>query len=276
MSSLEHLSEYKELQYLAYQCAIDTKNKLQVGMSEIDACKMMDDFLKKQGIKNYFHLPFAWFGDRTAFHNFKKPLDFSKISIESPIPHLGKEFLSTNRKLENNMAVILDVAPARNTCMADIGYSFFFGESEKYTEILKHFAPIRALILECAQKRRPISEIYLNVQKYLDDNDFKNCHGLYPLGVLGHRIGKLPMSFLPKISLMGFHPQAYLYLTKEIFKGIPSFLTQDESRHLVDGLWAIEPHLGNEDIGIKFEEILVVNGDNIYWLDERLPELRGY
>jgi hypothetical protein len=40
-------------------------------------------------------------------------------------------------------------------------------------------------------------------------------------------------------------------------------------------LWAVEPRIGFRDVGVRFEEILVVTpcGD-AYWLDEDLPHVR--
>ena len=43
------------------------------------------------------------------------------------------------------------------------------------------------------------------------------------------------------------------------------------------GLWAVEPHIGFRDVGVKFEEILVVTGSGgAYWLDNDLPHVRRW
>ena len=36
------------------------------------------------------------------------------------------------------------------------------------------------------------------------------------------------------------------------------------------GLWAVEPHVGRDGVGVKFEELLVVTEDDAYWLDDHL------
>ena len=36
------------------------------------------------------------------------------------------------------------------------------------------------------------------------------------------------------------------------------------------GLWALEPHIGRDGVGVKFEELLVVTEDDAYWLDDHL------
>src|SRR5262249_15043392 len=42
------------------------------------------------------------------------------------------------------------------------------------------------------------------------------------------------------------------------------------------GLWAVEPHLANGDVGAKFEELLVITEDEAYWLDDDLPHVRAW
>ena len=37
------------------------------------------------------------------------------------------------------------------------------------------------------------------------------------------------------------------------------------------GLWAVEPHIGKQDVGVKWEEILVVTDSTAYWLYDDLP-----
>ena len=42
------------------------------------------------------------------------------------------------------------------------------------------------------------------------------------------------------------------------------------------GLWAVEPHIGFRDVGVKFEELLVVTEDDAFWLDDDLPHVRRW
>ena len=49
------------------------------------------------------------------------------------------------------------------------------------------------------------------------------------------------------------------------------------SRHApAPGLWAVEPHIGFRDVGVKFEELLVVTEDDAFWLDDDLPHVRRW
>lgn len=266
---MESLEEFKIVQQLAYEGAVETRKKLKVGMTEKEAAALLEKFFLDKGHSLFFHRPFAWFGDRTNFTNFKRPSLSKKGQL---IPHLGVEFMPTDRKLEKGMAVILDVAPSINGLAVDIGYSFSFGENPEVTNARKHLLELRQIILKGAKDRLPVKEIYRLVERRIIEQGFRNCHDLYPLGVLGHRIGKLPLTKLPRISLMGFHPQAFLYLLKEMSRG-PALLTEDEERPMKTGLWAVEPHIGNDKFGVKFEEILVVTDSDAYWLDDQLPHL---
>jgi hypothetical protein len=42
------------------------------------------------------------------------------------------------------------------------------------------------------------------------------------------------------------------------------------------GLWAVEPHLAAEGVGVKFEEILLIDSDGARWLDDDLPHIKRW
>lgn len=266
---MESLEEARRVQRLAYEGVVETRKKLKVGMTEKEAASLLENFFKDKGLSLFFHRPFAWFGDRTNFTNFKRPSPPKRGQL---LPHLGVEFMPTERKLEVGMAVTLDVAPSVNGLAVDIGYSFCFGEDQEITSARRHLLELREIILRCAKERLPIKEIYRLVERRIVELGYRNCHDLYPLGVLGHKIGKLPLLKLPKLSFMGFHPQAFLYLMKEMSKG-SALLTEEETKPMSPGLWAVEPHIGNEKFGVKFEEILVVTESDVFWLDNELPHI---
>ncbi len=272
----ENLELIKSLQKTAYQACAEVQESLFIGITEKEAASLLKENLKQKGIHHYFHRPFAWFGDRTGFKDFSKPFDIKNLKVpnlKNPLPHFGKEFLPSQKKLANNMPVILDVAPTEKGFAVDIGYSFMVGESEEHQAALEYLKVLRKKIIELVKEDCTIKELYLEIEKDLTENQYKNCHGLYPLGVLGHRIGRLPKSFLPNLSIMGFEPPAYAYLLKHMAKKNAPFLTENENATLADGLWAIEPHIGKENFGVKFEEILVKRGSEIYWLDDSLPHV---
>jgi Xaa-Pro aminopeptidase len=245
------------------------EQQLQAGMTEIDACKLMDEYLRGRGVRQYFHEPFAWFDERTAFAG-----DFSP-----------RDFAPTDRKLEAGMPVILDVAPAQEGYPSDIGYAFVHGENPVVDRMLADLEPHRALILEGVRAGRTMQQIYRDVDALIAEQGYENRHQAYPGNALGHRVGKLgddPETVQP---YGGFGPAALVFLITEAqtSKDDPSHAGpvwngSDACDHPIGtGLWAVEPHLGKDAVGVKWEEILVVPEEGeAYWLDDDLPHVRRW
>ena len=42
------------------------------------------------------------------------------------------------------------------------------------------------------------------------------------------------------------------------------------------GLWAFEPHIARDDVGVKWEEMLLVDESGARWLDDDLPHVRRW
>lgn len=291
--SSSELEVFKKVQRVAYEAAAYTRQHLEEDMTEKDACLIMREYLAKRDINQFFHLPFAWFGNRSGFENFSVPLNvkthqFKKIQLPSfsnPLPHFGLEFMPSNTRLKKGMSVILDVAPTIDGYTADIGYAFAFGNNPAVEKAQKDLLKFRDLILAGAKSQKLMSQIYQDCDRLMEELGYKNCHSMYPLGVLGHQVGKLPFLKLPKVSIMGFHPQAYAFLLHKRFAKIvgsnqnAGVWTHETNVKLNPGLWAVEPHIGlgqgAEGFGVKFEELLVVTEDDAYWLDDDLPHVVG-
>ena len=90
------LTGFRELQQLAYAAAQSVAGSLEPGVTEKQAARRIREYLLEAGVQDWFHTPFAWFGDRTAFRGFRIPL----------------QFFPTNRRLEEGMPFILDCARA--------------------------------------------------------------------------------------------------------------------------------------------------------------------
>ncbi|MCB1160012.1 MAG: aminopeptidase P family protein [Leptospiraceae bacterium] len=288
--SKEELGEFKKVQQLAYRAVEAVRKELFVGISEKQAARMIDDYLLKEGISGFFHRGFAWFGDRSGFVGFNRPLHFAGMNLKldqvlppffKSIPHLGLEFLPSDRKLEEGMAVILDVAPAVEGRAADIGYSFAFGSNPEVEKALLDLEVFRSLILEMVHKEKHLSEIYNRVSEVISELGYRNCHSLYPEGVLGHRIGKIPFDSIPSIDILGFPLQTYAYLAgqmaSEFISGIGSEnpnWNEKSNYRIGKGLWSVEPHIGKDTFGVKWEELLVVTDTEAYWLEEEPPHVK--
>jgi len=284
----ETLKLFLKVQTLAFQAAYAAHKELKPGITEIEAARIMEEFLKKEGVEQFFHRPFAWFGERTAFQGFSRPLPFLHWknrafpllkelvvpNLAKPIPHFGVEFLPTNRKLKDGEAIILDVAPTIHGAAADIGYSCMLHETPKFLAAKKDLEILKNGILQSVKSGDSLGLCYQKIDQQLKAMGYENCHQMYPLGVLGHRVGFLPHLRFPRINILGFHPQAIFFLLQE--QGNP-FIEENVNDPFYPGLWSFEPHLGvkenGQTYGVKFEEMMVVPEDTSqsYWLSTLVP-----
>jgi hypothetical protein len=277
------LLAFKQLQKLVFNSFEKIADNVYAGMDEQMAAQLISQELSHQGITRYFHRPFVWFGERSRFLNFKRPLHITGFEL----PHLGQEFLPTKKKLAQGMSVIFDVAPIYHDLMIDIGHSFIFDKSEnsqQKNEALALLPVLRKMILELVLQEKSMGEIYRKLDSFLTAINYENVHSLYPLGVLGHQVEKLPALFLssliPKVALMGFEFPAYAQLARQKIRHLNKIKTSSPfwTKNSLDrpcvGLWAIEPHIARGQVGVKFEELLVIKENTAYWLDDTLPHVR--
>ncbi len=254
---------YRAVQKLAYECAESVAASLEAGVTEKEAARRLRVACEARGADDWFHLPFAWFGDRTAFAGFRHPL----------------QFFPTNRRLRAGMPFILDCAPVVRGVAADVGYSSALGGNDTVERILDDLLEHRALILDLVRKRRTLAEVYLAVGDRLAAQGYQSRHRAYPFGVLAHRI--VPMSATPGRGTFGrFGTKTLLSLGRSALAGMrggfsPLWSGWRFSDHPpTPGLWAVEPHFGKGDVGAKFEELLVITATDAYWLDDDLPHVR--
>jgi uncharacterized protein YbaR (Trm112 family) len=253
----EHIEGFRRAQRLAYDSALAVEKQLCEGMTEQTAAYLMQRYLAERGVREYFHTPFAWFGDRTSFANFRSDRDFAP----------------TARRLKAGDPVILDVAPVVDGHAADIGYSCSLGENALHEQMV-------ADLLEFRGRKR--SEIYRDCDRLIQLNGYRNRHQRYPDRVLGHRVTWTPEHHRSERTIMGFGLQTFGTviagkLMTRFTKGFQSPLWNDDatSDHpATPGLWAIEPHLGFRGTGAKWEELLVVTENDAYWIDDDVPHMR--
>ncbi len=264
----DELDEFRKVQRLAYECAEAVAKELKPGMTEKQAAKMQRVWLLDHGVTDFFHAPFAWFGERTAFNNFKVAL----------------QFFPTNKRLEEGMPFILDNAPILGEYMADIGYTGCLGENETLDQIMDDLAFFRQMILELVKERKTIREISQRVDHYIDLQNYEARHKAYPFETLAHEVSKIPprRSSKDPFTVLGFGIDSIKTLGRLIGTGAaqgwsPIWNSGKMADHKpVPGLWAVEPHLGLNGVGAKWEEMLVITDDDAYWLDDETPQMRRW
>lgn len=260
------LAPFRAVQKLAYRCAVEVADSLQAGVTEKQAAKLLDRRLRANGVREYFHEPFAWFGDRTAFTGFRTVFDF----------------FPTHRRLEVGMPAILDVAPIVDRYPADIGYSFRLGDNALHAQQQRHLQEARHLILAQVLAGHTLQQVYRAVTEWAADHGYESCHKKYPFAVLAHRMDRLPAAPMSALTLFGFGvPTIATLLGRQVCSllpvmGGPTPLWNGEDACDVrpgPGLWAVEPHLGRNGVGAKWEEMLVVTESTAFWLDDDLPHV---
>ncbi|MEU0600895.1 M24 family metallopeptidase [Streptomyces sp. NPDC006393] len=280
----QELAEVKAAQRLAYDAVAAVEAQLYEGITEKQAAKAIEDWLRAHGVTRFFHYGFAWFGDRTRFKNFERPQGGALSSLLNPkVAHFGRQFQPTDRPLRRGDAVILDVGPVVGGFACDMGYSCSLGgeDDEEFHAARMALEPHRALILDLVRQGAPQSRIYREVDRLIADQGYENIHSYYPGSVIAHKVGKVPGTRLPTFRVQGFSPQALAYLGGHLLESAirprlnrTPLWGETSDQPCEPGLWAVEPHLGRGEIGAKWEELLVVTEDDAYWLDDDLPHIR--
>ena len=263
------IARARRAQRLAYDAALAVAAELRPGQSERDAAAALTAHCEARGIDGWFHRPFAWFGERTAFVGMRLPTGF----------------FPTARTLERGMPYILDLAPIVDGAVADIGYAGCLGEHALHARMLGDLMAHRALILDGVRARRSLSQIYADVDRLAAQQGWVNRHQRYPFGVIAHRVDPIARARRGggmMRTVGGFSVAALRSLGAAMLAGrragwSPLWNGGRRSDHPpTPGLWAVEPHLGFGGVGVKFEELLVVFADGqAAWLDDDLPHVRA-
>ena len=274
LHSQEDLAHFRNVQRLAYECAEAVAAELKPGMTERQAAALQKTWLLDHGVDDWFHQPFAWFGDRTAFRGF--------IGLK----HLGgfnPAFYPGARRLEEGMPFILDNAPTLQGYTADIGFCGVLGENKILDKLMDDLLEYRQLILSMAKARAPLASISQAVDALCAKHGYEPRHKAYPFETLAHRVEKLKDDGKKThFSLANFGIRNVTELARGGLSGLkegwsPIWNSSRLSNHApTPGLWAVEPHLGFRDVGAKWEELLVVTEDDAYWLDDDVPHVRRW
>jgi Xaa-Pro aminopeptidase len=259
----EELQNFHRYQRLSYQILEDTALGLKVGDSEEATARKMRKAFHKAGAHNYFHVPVALFGERSAY-----PGDFGPF-----------EALATARILQEQDTVILDAAPIFDGYTVDTSHAFNFANSEAFDRIDRELPILRDLIARSVNDGEMFQQIAWDVDDYIRKRGFENCHRKHIGAVLGHLVTKATSQRLASWSYKGLAvKQVSWFLARSRFSGTtPNWNHTNACKGVAPhGLWAVEPHLAEGSVGAKFEEILIIDEDGARWLDDDLPHHRRW
>ena len=243
---------FKAAQDLAMAGAHEIVGYLKAGWTERQAAKLLNTWLCDNGVKSFFHYAYVWFGERTRFDGISRK-------------HYH-EFMPSDRVLLENEVFILDVAPIVDGYICDIGYTSVLGEDPNLTVALDFLSTLKETIIDLFKKNPEGHVIWDTIDQLIRQEGYDNIHALYPFNVLGHRVYKTKEPVLPTGRFLNFGGQSYWNLLSRGLLG--QLLNPTYSGNLL-GLWAIEPHIGTATFGAKFEEILVVDDHDVYWLSDK-------
>lgn len=264
-ADLERFRAHQRTSFAALEAVAAT---LKAGETEKTVARRLYKHLKGVGAKNFFHVPVALFGDRTAY-----PGDFGKLGA-----------LATDRTLNPGDAVILDAAPIFDGYTVDTSYALRFGEGGVPLELDRALARFRQSILEQVRERLTMREIARQVDGELKALGLENCHRKHIGKVLGHRVTREDHAFLRGRAIWGLAPRQagwFIYKSYRSSHGEPEHSpnwnhTRQSDCITPDGLWAIEPHVARDGFGAKFEDLLLVQDGQAFYLDDDLPHTRRW
>jgi Xaa-Pro aminopeptidase len=269
------LARFREVQRLAYDIAEEVAGALEVGMTERDACDAIAAAQAARDVDQVFHHPFAWFGERTMLAP-----GWAQAGIEGG---RGGGFFPTDTAITEGTAVIVDLAPVIDGYCSDIGYSSVVGTNDVYEELLAGLAPMRDQLLVGVRAGHTLRDLYVELDEVIADHGWVNCHQEYPDRALGHRVMRLGPDPDHAGPIPGFGVAAGEGLVAAIMESVehdtcwPIWNDSERAHHRpTPGVWAVEPHIGREGVGAKFEELMVVTDDDAYWLDDDLPHVRRW
>lgn len=273
-SALE-VDQFRQVQRLAYDIALTVESQLQVGMTELEVCTLIAAAQARNDVAQVFHQPYAWFGHRTLLG-----ADWASQAgrvgarpANGVVPNTS--FLPTEATLAEGVPLIIDLAPVVRGIASDVGYSCVLGKNVMFHDLDRGLAGIRSFLLEGVRAGETLSDLYRELDFLLTQRGWENCHQHYPDRALGHLV--FPLGHEPDrpSPLPGFGTAAAEGLVAAglaaVEPGSPYPVWNDSpfsDRPAAPGLWAVEPHIGRDGVGVKFEEVLVVTEDDAFWLDD--------
>ncbi len=281
--SAAELDRFRQVQRLAYDIAQHVESQLEVGMTEVDVCLLLAAAQAINDVTQVFHEPFAWIGRRTVLGaDWITTALGAKDLVAGVRP--GTPFFPTSRAIADGAPVIIDLAPVIGGISTDVGYSCVVGANRQFHDLDRALPRIRSFLLEGIRAGESLLTLYRELDVLLAQRGWENCHQHYPDRALGHLVFPLEAGARPSVAAAGVRDRRGGGTARrrrgrrrgrDLVPGLERHLPQRLSR-ACPGLWAVEPHIGRDGVGVKFEEILVVTEDDAFWLDDHLPHAQRW
>jgi Xaa-Pro aminopeptidase len=274
------------VQRLAYDIALRVESQLQVGITEVEACTLVAAAQTEYEVIQVFHDPYVLFDARTALGTGCESDDlhaFGGTETSASGVSASSDLVPTDQVLRDGAPVIIDLAPVARGVSSDVAYSCVLGTNHVFEELDAGLARIRSFLLEGIASGASMMALYHELDDRLAARGWESCHRRQADRALGHLVFPLEHETDRPTPLPGWGAVAAERL---LAAGIDALdhgtcypLWNDSSftdYPATPGLWAVEPHIGLDGVGVKFEELLVVTDDDAYWLDDDLPHVRRW
>jgi Xaa-Pro aminopeptidase len=280
--SATDLDRFRQVQRLAYEIALKVESQLQPGITEVEACTLVAAAQAEFEVIQVFHDPYVLFDGRTALGPADgwAEAEFEDAGADSAP---STDLVPTDQVLTDGAPVIIDLAPVARGVSSDVAYSCVLGTNPVFNELDAGLARIRSFLQEGIAARRSMLALYQELDERLAARGWESCHHRQAHRALGHLVFPLEHEPDRPTPLPGWGTVA---AEKLLAAGIDALdngtcypLWNDSSftdYPATPGLWAIEPHIGRDGVGVKFEELLVVTEDDAYWLDDDLPHVQRW
>lgn len=253
------LKEYLIAQKKTKSVLKDVAKNAFVGITEKELAKNLQHKLEKAGAISFFHYPVVWFGSRTGLLKANKKTN--------PFPQ--------ERRLKAEEIFILDVAPIfKNGIVVDSSTTSSIQNSTFLQECAELKKELKENIPKWVSNEMNINDICTKSYDLMSTSGFKSCQKRYLFSAFGHRLfSSSPLTKKPFIGL-SIGSAIKLFGKAALSKICPAveYPFWNESGHCAKppniGIWSIEPHFAKDNLGFKWEEILVVNGKETSWLSE--------
>lgn len=259
------LERFRHWQGVSYGVLAEVVDQINPGTTERDATRWAMRAYRREGADRFFHLPVALFGDRTGL----------------PEPWATESFWPSDRTLLAGDAVVLDASPIFDGYVVDTSVSVASAPNEAHAAAMADDLVYRDTILQAVRSGATFAEIARTVDAHMTARGDRNCHQSHPEAVLGHRVVRITdLSAVPPADPSGFDRAVLGWFIEGVVAATehgspsPTWNDRPSSDHPpAPGLWAVEPHLARGDIGVKWEELLVIEDHDAYWLDDDVPHL---
>ena len=249
---------YHKAQRTAFECAEATANALRPGWTEGQTSRWMLRWFDDRGVRAFLHKPIVAFGTRTL----------------APTHEWGPA-RGEGATLRQGDVVILDCSPIVNGYTGDVAYTVSAGSHPQLEEAQRFLSELRARLPRRFADPEAAGDVFRWIDREIHAAGYENAADGYVSSVVGHRVyhhGRYfsQASWFPSESIFGWtiswHGPGFLA------KGISRLILPETLGPLhhgpKTGIWAIEPHVRCGDFGCKFEELLIVEEDSAYWLDD--------